>query len=80
MPREMRRQHGTATGYKQHAKAGERPCESCRAAHAMACAAWRDRNKTYVLETSRNYMRAMYTLRDRHLDEFHRLLVEEQTK
>lgn len=41
------REHGTVTGYKQHVKRSETPCQPCRDANAAMMREHRQGNKTY---------------------------------
>ena len=75
--------HGTGAGYQRHRRAGETPCQECRAARAAYIREYRTRHPHFVVEQRENvaaHGRALTRLKTRHREEFTRLYKEEKRK
>lgn len=48
-------EHGTKSGYQQHYRAGEKPCEACVIGRRAEAKAYYEKNKSRVLEHTRNW-------------------------
>ena len=72
--------HGTLAGSQRHSRAGEPPCDACRAAKAEYDREWRSapektrRNRLHA----RAQARALRKLKDAHPDEYRALYVHEK--
>lgn len=74
------REHGTYTGYQQHIKRGEKPCQPCRDANAATKREWRQANpEKHATEIACNVARnrALERLAAENPDRF-RVLVDEE--
>jgi hypothetical protein len=70
---------GTSAGYIRHVKAGEIPCEECRAAHTLYMRLWRSRtgnNSQHRYTRARE--RAVRRLIAQHREEYRALYREER--
>lgn len=72
---------GTRAGYIRHVRAGEPPCEDCKAAHTLYMRLWRARGgraKSNAVQSARG--KAMHRLARMHPTDYRALYREERQK